>query len=149
MDWKEEKTFSLLVFLSLISFGIRTDEDDVILADYLGATNRPDIIDKGILFSSSLLIFSLSSFLCAAMLRPGRLDKRIFVPLPSLSDRIQILETLTRKTPVAADVDVKAIGTSFRFKLSPHLFWCPDYLNSVQRIIQSATDSAVRIWLHL
>jgi ATP-dependent 26S proteasome regulatory subunit len=49
------------------------------------------------------------------MIRPGRLDKCIFVPLPSLSDRRQILETLTRKTPLSGDVNLDEIGFLFCF----------------------------------
>ena len=41
----------------------------------IAATNRPDIIDK-------------------AMLRPGRLDKLLYVPLPTKDDRLSILETI-------------------------------------------------------
>ena len=48
----------------------------------IAATNRPDIIDP-------------------AMLRPGRLDKLLYVPLPGPADRSSILKTLTRKTPLA------------------------------------------------
>ena len=40
----------------------------------IAATNRPDIIDP-------------------AMLRPGRLDKLLYVPLPTAEDRISILKT--------------------------------------------------------
>lgn len=42
----------------------------------IAATNRPDIIDP-------------------AMLRPGRLDKLLYVPLPTKEDRLQILKTVT------------------------------------------------------
>lgn len=48
----------------------------------IAATNRPDIIDP-------------------AMLRPGRLDKLLYVPLPTKDDRHQILRTITRKIPVS------------------------------------------------
>ena len=48
----------------------------------IAATNRPDIIDP-------------------AMLRPGRLDKLLYVPLPTKEDRQQILETLTKKAPIS------------------------------------------------
>jgi len=48
----------------------------------IAATNRPDIIDP-------------------AMLRPGRLDKLLYVPLPTKEDRHQILETVTKKTPIS------------------------------------------------
>ncbi|KAJ3431113.1 nuclear valosin-containing protein-like [Anaeramoeba flamelloides] len=46
----------------------------------IAATNRPDIIDR-------------------AMLRPGRLSKPLYVPLPAFDDRIEILKTLLRKVP--------------------------------------------------
>jgi ribosome biogenesis ATPase len=47
----------------------------------IAATNRPDMIDP-------------------AMLRPGRLDKLLYVPLPPPDGRSAILRTLTRKTPL-------------------------------------------------
>lgn len=61
----------------------------------IAATNRPDIIDK-------------------AMLRPGRLDKLLYVPLPTEEDRLNILQTLCRSKPIAKDVDLKAIAGSKR-----------------------------------
>jgi SpoVK/Ycf46/Vps4 family AAA+-type ATPase len=57
----------------------------------IAATNRPDIIDP-------------------AMLRPGRLDKTIYVPLPNEHDRLSILQTLSRKTPVDPEVDLEKIA---------------------------------------
>lgn len=62
----------------------------------LAATNRPDIIDP-------------------AVLRPGRLDKIIYVGLPSAEDRADILRTITKngtKPQLAPDVDLEAIGKS-------------------------------------
>lgn len=59
----------------------------------IAATNRPDIIDK-------------------AMLRPGRLDKLLYVPLPNKDDRLSILETVTRDKPLSSDVDLKKIAHS-------------------------------------
>jgi ribosome biogenesis ATPase len=47
----------------------------------IAATNRPDIIDP-------------------AMLRPGRLDKLLYVPLPSKDDRYSILKTCTKSVPL-------------------------------------------------
>jgi len=47
-----------------------------------------------------------------AMLRPGRLDKLLYVPLPPPDGRASILKTLTRKTPIAADVRVERIALS-------------------------------------
>ncbi|XP_076314106.1 nuclear valosin-containing protein-like smid isoform X2 [Tachypleus tridentatus] len=64
----------------------------------MGATNRPDIIDR-------------------AMLRPGRLDKLLFVGLPTPEDRVDILRTITkngRKPCLSSDVDLKAIGNDSR-----------------------------------
>ena len=62
----------------------------------IGATNRPDIID-------------------AAIMRPGRLEKLVYVPLPEPNDRVAILETLARKTPLEPDaVDLRAIALDSR-----------------------------------
>lgn len=47
----------------------------------IGATNRPDMIDP-------------------AMVRPGRLDKLLYVDLPTASERIDILKTHTTRTPI-------------------------------------------------
>eukprot|EP00891_Asterochloris_glomerata_P005460 jgi/Astpho2/5460/Aster-07999 len=56
----------------------------------IGATNRPDIIDS-------------------ALLRPGRLDQLIYIPLPDEGSRRQIFKAVLRKSPVAEDVDVDAL----------------------------------------
>jgi ribosome biogenesis ATPase len=61
----------------------------------IAATNRPDIIDP-------------------AMLRPGRLDKLLYVPLPSETGRVSILQTLLKGVSTADDVDVGAIGADGR-----------------------------------
>ena len=53
----------------------------------IGATNRPDIIDP-------------------AVLRPGRLDQLIYIPLPDEKSRINILKAALRKSPIAKDVDL-------------------------------------------
>lgn len=52
----------------------------------IGATNRPDIIDP-------------------ALLRPGRLDQLIYIPLPDEGSRLQIFKACLRKSPIAPDVD--------------------------------------------
>lgn len=57
----------------------------------IAATNRPELIDS-------------------AMLRPGRLDKLVYVPLPSPQDRVSILRAVTRKVALASDVDVEKVG---------------------------------------
>jgi len=64
----------------------------------IGATNRPDIIDP-------------------AVLRPGRLDKILFVGFPSSAERAEILSAITRqgtRPPFAADVTPAAIATDER-----------------------------------
>ncbi|KAJ3604366.1 hypothetical protein NHX12_029107 [Muraenolepis orangiensis] len=53
----------------------------------IGATNRPDIIDP-------------------AILRPGRLDQLIYIPLPDEKSRINILKANLRKSPISKDVDI-------------------------------------------
>lgn len=61
----------------------------------IAATNRPDMIDP-------------------AMLRPGRLDKSLYVDLPNQQERLSILTTLTRKTPLDGSVDLSAIAADSR-----------------------------------
>ncbi|CAL4960299.1 unnamed protein product [Urochloa decumbens] len=58
----------------------------------IGATNRPDIIDP-------------------ALLRPGRLDQLIYIPLPDEASRHQIFKACLRKSPVAGDVDLAALAS--------------------------------------
>ncbi len=60
----------------------------------IAATNRPDVLD-------------------AALLRPGRFDRQVVVPLPDIRGREQILLVHIRKVPVAPDVkaDILARGT--------------------------------------
>eukprot|EP00753_Platysulcus_tardus_P012729 PLAT3528.2.p2 GENE.PLAT3528.2~~PLAT3528.2.p2 ORF type:complete len:824 (-),score=477.04 PLAT3528.2:123-2594(-) len=53
----------------------------------IGATNRPDIIDP-------------------ALMRPGRLDQLIFIPMPDLESRKSIVRAVLRKTPVSREVDL-------------------------------------------
>jgi len=57
----------------------------------IGATNRPDIID-------------------GAILRPGRLDQLIYIPLPDEASRKSILKSNLRKTPIAKTVDLDYIA---------------------------------------
>lgn len=53
----------------------------------IGATNRPDQIDS-------------------ALLRPGRLDQLIYIPLPDDASRVSILKAALKKSPVAPEVDL-------------------------------------------
>ncbi|XP_076446620.1 ATPase family gene 2 protein homolog A-like isoform X2 [Babylonia areolata] len=51
----------------------------------VAATNRPDMVDQ-------------------ALLRPGRFDRLLYVPLPDAATRLQILQIVAQRTPVADDV---------------------------------------------
>ena len=57
----------------------------------IAATNRPDIID-------------------AALLRPGRFDRLLYVPSPDLESRVQIIKIHTKKKPLAEDVDIQKLA---------------------------------------
>jgi len=57
----------------------------------IAATNRPDLVDP-------------------ALLRPGRLDKLIYVPSPDVKARLEILKVLTRKTPLSPEVSLEEIA---------------------------------------
>lgn len=57
----------------------------------IGATNRPDIIDP-------------------ALMRPGRLDQLIYIPMPDYESRLSILRSVLRKTPVSKDVDLQYLA---------------------------------------
>lgn len=61
----------------------------------IAATNRPDIIDP-------------------AMVRPGRLDKTLFVGLPDENERFEILSKVCRKRPLGADVNLRQIVADSR-----------------------------------
>lgn len=58
----------------------------------IASTNRPDILDT-------------------ALVRPGRFDRKIFIPKPGLIGRIEILKVHARKKPMAEDVDYMAIAS--------------------------------------
>ncbi len=57
----------------------------------LGATNRPELIDP-------------------ALLRPGRLERLVFVPPPDSAARLAILRTAGRSVPLAGDVDLPTLA---------------------------------------
>lgn len=46
----------------------------------------------------------------AALMRPGRFDKLIYVPPPDYEARLEILQIHTRKMPLEKDVNLKAIS---------------------------------------
>ncbi|KAG5575260.1 hypothetical protein H5410_055394 [Solanum commersonii] len=57
----------------------------------IGATNRPNVMDK-------------------ALLRPGRLGRLLYVPLPTPDQRVLILKALARKKPIDSSVNLVSIG---------------------------------------
>ncbi|KAI8889531.1 AAA-domain-containing protein, partial [Backusella circina FSU 941] len=57
----------------------------------VGATNRPDMLD-------------------AALLRPGRFDRLVYVPPPDALARLEILKIHTRSMPLGDDVDLESIA---------------------------------------
>ncbi|MFC0533558.1 AAA family ATPase [Phytohabitans kaempferiae] len=61
----------------------------------VGATNRPDLID-------------------AALLRPGRLERLVYVPPPDAEARGEILRAASRGVPLADDVDLPSLASSLK-----------------------------------
>ena len=57
----------------------------------IAATNRPDVID-------------------AALMRPGRFDRRVVIDLPDRDDRLEILKIHARKKPLAEDMNLEIIA---------------------------------------
>jgi len=82
-DEREQTLNSLLVEMD----GFDTTEGVIIIA----ATNRPDVLDQ-------------------ALLRPGRFDRQIYVDLPDLIGREQVLRVHARKIALAEDVDLGVIA---------------------------------------
>merc|ERR1712150_202572 len=58
----------------------------------IGATNRPDIIDT-------------------ALMRPGRLDQLIYIPMPDFESRLGILRATLRKSPISKEVDLSYLAS--------------------------------------
>ncbi len=82
-DEREQTLNQLLVEMD----GFEGNEGIIIIA----ATNRPDVLDP-------------------ALLRPGRFDRHVVVPLPDIRGREQILKVHMRKAPVADDVNAAIIA---------------------------------------
>ncbi len=82
-DEREQTLNSLLVEMD----GFDTSEGVIIIA----ATNRVDVLDQ-------------------ALLRPGRFDRQIYVDLPDLAGREQILKVHARKIQLADDVDLNVVA---------------------------------------
>jgi len=82
-DEREQTLNQLLVEMD----GFESNEGVILVS----ATNRPDVLDP-------------------ALLRPGRFDRQVVVPLPDVKGREKILEVHARKVPLAVDVDFTVIA---------------------------------------
>ena len=82
-DEREQTLNQLLVEMD----GFEANEGIIIIA----ATNRPDVLDP-------------------ALLRPGRFDRQVVVPLPDIRGREQILKVHCRNVPISEDVEVSYIA---------------------------------------
>ncbi len=82
-DEREQTLNQLLVEMD----GFAVNEGVIVIA----ATNRADVLDP-------------------ALLRPGRFDRRVYVPTPDIRGRRSILQVHTKKTPMATDVDLTVIA---------------------------------------
>lgn len=82
-DEREQTLNQLLVEMD----GFEGNEGVIVIA----ASNRPDVLDS-------------------ALLRPGRFDRQVFVGLPDIRGREQILKVHLRKTPAADNVNVQVIA---------------------------------------
>ena len=82
-DEREQTLNQLLVEMD----GFEANEGVIIVA----ATNRKDVLDP-------------------ALLRPGRFDRQIHVPMPDIKGREKILTVHSRKVPVGPDVDLRIIA---------------------------------------
>jgi len=82
-DEREQTLNQLLVEMD----GFESNEGVILIA----ATNRPDVLDP-------------------ALLRPGRFDRQVVVPVPDVKGREEILKVHSKKTPLAEDVNVTLLA---------------------------------------
>jgi cell division protease FtsH len=82
-DEREQTLNQLLVEMD----GFESNEGVILIA----ATNRPDVLDP-------------------ALLRPGRFDRQVVVPVPDVKGREEILGVHTKRTPLATDVDLAVLA---------------------------------------
>jgi cell division protease FtsH len=82
-DEREQTLNQLLVEMD----GFEGSEGVIVIA----ATNRPDVLDP-------------------ALLRPGRFDRQVYVPLPDIRGREQILKVHMRKVPISDNVDASILA---------------------------------------
>ena len=82
---------------------------------FIGATNRPEILDE-------------------ALIRPGRLDQLIYIPLPDKPSRVSIIKAVLRKSPVAPNVNLEFLAEK-----------CEGFSGAdMTELCQRATKAAIR-----
>lgn len=82
---------------------------------FIGATNRPEILDE-------------------ALIRPGRLDQLIYIPLPDKPSRASIIKAVLRKSPVAQNVNLDFLADQ-----------CDGFSGAdMTELCQRATKAAIR-----
>merc|ERR1711904_105028 len=82
---------------------------------FIGATNRPEILDE-------------------ALIRPGRLDQLIYIPLPDKVARVGIIKAVLRKSPVAPNVNMDFLADQ-----------CEGFSGAdMTELCQRATKAAIR-----
>lgn len=82
---------------------------------FIGATNRPEILDE-------------------ALIRPGRLDQLIYIPLPDKPSRSSIIKAVLRKSPVAGNVNLDFLAEK-----------CDGFSGAdMTELCQRATKAAIR-----
>ena len=82
---------------------------------FIGATNRPEILDE-------------------ALIRPGRLDQLIYIPLPDQIARVGIIKAVLRKSPVAPNVNIEFLAAQ-----------CEGFSGAdMTELCQRATKAAIR-----
>jgi len=82
---------------------------------FIGATNRPEILDE-------------------ALIRPGRLDQLIYIPLPDQLSRLSIIRAVLRKSPVAPNVNMDFLANQ-----------CEGFSGAdMTELCQRATKAAIR-----
>jgi transitional endoplasmic reticulum ATPase len=86
---------------------------------FIGATNRPDILDE-------------------ALIRPGRLDQLIYIPIPDKGSRKNIFKSVLKKSPVAPNVQF-----DFTAELTEN-FSGADITELCQRAAKSAIRDAIQ-----
>jgi cell division protease FtsH len=86
-DEREQTLNQLLVEMD----GFEANEGIILIA----ATNRPDVLDP-------------------ALMRPGRFDRQVVVPLPDVNGREKILKVHVRNVPMAPNVDLKVLARGTR-----------------------------------